>query len=103
MGTRVAAGGTLIRRYALALAPAGAVAAHNHHQKAVRHAVHAGLCKAALNVAPRLLTSGEAASDIPLLSGWRYEAVGKVLLDVVKNGAKVQIEWNEGSLRTARG
>jgi hypothetical protein len=46
----------------LALAPAGAVAAHNHrHSNAVKHTPHAGLCKITLNVAPRLVTSGEAA------------------------------------------
>jgi len=44
----------------LAVAPAGAVAAHHHH-KATGPAVHPGPCKITLNVAPRLLTSGEAA------------------------------------------
>ncbi|MCW3033453.1 MAG: hypothetical protein JWM60_1798 [Solirubrobacterales bacterium] len=45
----------------LALAPAGAAAAHNHRHTAVRHGVHAAVCKVTLNVAPRLVTSGEPA------------------------------------------
>jgi len=45
----------------LAVVPAGAVAAHNHRHNALRHIAHGGICKVTLNVAPRLLTSGEAA------------------------------------------
>jgi hypothetical protein len=44
----------------LALAPAGAAAAHAHRH-AVRHAAQGGACKVTLSVAPRLVTSGEAA------------------------------------------
>lgn len=45
----------------LALAPAGAAAAHNHRHNAQPHGLHSGACKVTLNVAPRLLTAGEAA------------------------------------------
>lgn len=41
----------------LALAPAGAAAAHNHRTGAVPHT---GACKLTLKVAPRLVTSGES-------------------------------------------
>ncbi|HXD54256.1 MAG TPA: hypothetical protein VN618_05845, partial [Solirubrobacteraceae bacterium] len=45
----------------LALAPAGAAAAHNHRPGAQPHGLHSGACKVTLNVAPRLLTAGESA------------------------------------------
>jgi hypothetical protein len=45
----------------LALVPAAGAAARNHHRHALGHTVHSGACKLSLNVAPRLLTSGEAA------------------------------------------
>jgi hypothetical protein len=50
--------------YAVALlapAPSGPAAAHNHRHNALKQGVHAGVCKVTLNVAPRLVTSGEPA------------------------------------------
>jgi hypothetical protein len=55
----------------LALAPAGAAAAHHHSSATPGQGVHAGACKVTLNVAPRLLTSGESvlASGIGVCGG----------------------------------
>lgn len=44
----------------LALATAGAAAARNHPHIAPRHGSHAGICRVSLNVAPRLITTGES-------------------------------------------
>ncbi|HEX4436283.1 MAG TPA: hypothetical protein VH061_05750 [Solirubrobacteraceae bacterium] len=45
----------------LALATAGSAAARKPHHIAARHGVHAGVCRVSLNVAPRLVTTGESA------------------------------------------
>ena len=45
----------------MALALPGAAAAHARHHGAARHGAHAGQCRLTLNVAPRLVTSGETA------------------------------------------
>jgi ribonuclease D len=47
----------------------------------------------------RHLTTGEAADDVRLLSGWRREAVGETLLSLVQRDGSLSMQWREGMLR----
>ena len=64
-------------------------------------------------VDPALVTSRQEVSDFlrharsdrgvdhsPLLKGWRREALGQPLLDLMTRDGKINLSWSEGSLRT---
>jgi ribonuclease D len=43
----------------------------------------------------RLLQEGADVSSHKLLQGWRRQAVGQRVLDVVRNGGRLELEWND--------
>jgi ribonuclease D len=52
----------------------------------------------------RYLAARDAAEpEVRLLTGWRLEAIGKPLLEMVREGKGMQMSWREGELRSGRG
>jgi len=47
----------------------------------------------------RSLADGSNGEDFRLMTDWRREAVGELLLKMIRSGAKVEVEWVEGRLK----
>jgi ribonuclease D len=52
-----------------------------------------------------LIGGGRSAEtpDVRLLAGWRREAVGQALIDLVQGNAGLSLGWSQGALRLERG
>jgi hypothetical protein len=48
----------------------------------------------------RQLCAGQEPKDLKILSGWRREAVGDLLLRMVRGEAKVELGWGERGLES---
>jgi ribonuclease D len=51
----------------------------------------------------RAATGGEAVGTHPLMIGWRREAAGQAILDLIRGKLKMQLEWNQTLRATKSG
>ncbi len=50
----------------------------------------------------RLIGSGESVAEHPLMTGWRREAAGQAIVDLLEGKLRFNIEWGK-TLRTTKG
>jgi ribonuclease D len=50
----------------------------------------------------RLIGSGESVAELPLMTGWRREAAGQAIVDLLEGKLRFNIEWGK-TLRTTKG
>jgi hypothetical protein len=51
----------------------------------------------------RQLTAGEEPRGLKIMTGWRREAVGDVLLSMIRDGARVELQWGSRGLQAQPG
>jgi ribonuclease D len=48
----------------------------------------------------RHLAQDRPLDELPIMTGWRRDAVGEALLDLVRGQRRITLSWADGSLRT---